>query len=280
MPEALPLINPRIIITRPLPGDPVRRFKDAGFENVWIYSLDQRLPRGQLLESIVGAHAVVCATLIDSDRASRQKQMIYLEGRSTQLRDDVVNYVSLMQPLGPRVRLPLVELAMPSLRHMKEDEYRSLMEDVEYLSRTDALIEPFEWVLGRVLRHHLEPGHTKDKKPGARTKRIAGSKDAVSRLLTQLARAGHGDPAMQEQAFAAGAQALGGDGWSMVDASQSTLPALDVAVDELTLLLATEKKTVLEASAAVIGADGKVTTTEGEMLRGIADVLECPMPVI
>jgi glyoxylate reductase len=59
MPEAMPLLNPRIIITRPLPGDPVHRFKDAGFKNVWIHDLDQRLPRAQLLEAIVGAHAVV-----------------------------------------------------------------------------------------------------------------------------------------------------------------------------------------------------------------------------
>ncbi|MCZ6837369.1 MAG: D-glycerate dehydrogenase [Planctomycetota bacterium] len=51
--------NPRIVITRPLPGDPVRRFHKAGFENTWIYAQDQRLPRAQLLEAIAGAHAIV-----------------------------------------------------------------------------------------------------------------------------------------------------------------------------------------------------------------------------
>ncbi|MHC4955382.1 MAG: M48 family metallopeptidase [Planctomycetota bacterium] len=246
-------------------------------------ALLERIPKRltDAVHTLVGAHGVVCATLIDTDRASRQKQLVYLEGRDAQLRDDVVNYVSLMQSLGPRVRLPLVELAMPTLRHMNESEYRRLMEDVDYLSRTDALIEPFEWVLGRVLHHHLEPGHTKEKKSRARQGKLADSRDAVARLLTQLARAGHGDPAMQDQAFAAGAAALGdGMDLAMVDPAQSTLPALDAAVDELTLLLATEKKRLLEACAAVIGADNQVTTTEGELLRGISDVFECPMPVI
>ena len=38
------------------------------------------------------------------------------------------------------------------------------------------------------------------------------------------------------------------------------------------------KKRVLEACAACIGANGLVTTEEGELLRAVADALDCPMP--
>jgi hypothetical protein len=38
------------------------------------------------------------------------------------------------------------------------------------------------------------------------------------------------------------------------------------------------KKSVLEACAACIAADVRVTVEEGELLRVIADALDCPMP--
>lgn len=59
MADASIALASRIVITRPLPGDPVARFEAAGFKNVWIYEHDRRLPREELLEAIVGAHAVV-----------------------------------------------------------------------------------------------------------------------------------------------------------------------------------------------------------------------------
>jgi len=231
------------------------------------------------VQTLAGARAVVCATLIDSDATSRQKQLMYLEGRGEPLRDDVVNYLSLMRSTGPRVRLPLVELAMPVLRHMNEGEYQQLMADVDYLVRADAIIDPFEWILGRVLRHHLAPKFDAERKPRKRTAHIAEKRAEVALLLTQISRAGHNDPAMQQAAFDAGAGVLDGE-WQMVAPAQTTLPALDAAVDALKLMLATEKKRVLEACAAAIAADREVTVTEGELLRGISDVLECPMPLL
>ncbi|MCP3904602.1 MAG: D-glycerate dehydrogenase [Planctomycetes bacterium] len=49
----------RVVITRPLPGDPVARLRDAGFENVWINPDDVRLERAPLLTAVAGARAVI-----------------------------------------------------------------------------------------------------------------------------------------------------------------------------------------------------------------------------
>lgn len=56
---ASPTRDDRIFITRPLPGDPVRRLADARFGNVWINPDDVRMARPDLLESIRGARAVL-----------------------------------------------------------------------------------------------------------------------------------------------------------------------------------------------------------------------------
>lgn len=60
----------RIVITRPLPGDPVERLRRAGFENIWINPRDQRLTRPELLNAVRGAHAVLATpadTLINAE---------------------------------------------------------------------------------------------------------------------------------------------------------------------------------------------------------------------
>ena len=56
------------------------------------------------------------------------------------------------------------------------------------------------------------------------------------------------------------------------------LPKVDRALDELVTASAPAKRLVLEACAATIGADGRVNVDEGELLRAIADSLDCPMP--
>lgn len=60
----------RIVITRPLPGDPVSQFAEAGFQNVWVNPIDERLARSALLDAIRGAAAVLATpadTLINTE---------------------------------------------------------------------------------------------------------------------------------------------------------------------------------------------------------------------
>jgi len=38
------------------------------------------------------------------------------------------------------------------------------------------------------------------------------------------------------------------------------------------------KRLVLEGAAAAIGHDGRMTIDEAELLRTVADALDCPMP--
>ena len=53
---------------------------------------------------------------------------------------------------------------------------------------------------------------------------------------------------------------------------------LDAALRTIDLASRPLKKQVLLACAAVIGADGRVTVEEGELLRAISDSIDCPMP--
>ena len=230
------------------------------------------------VQTVNGAHAVVLATLVDEDQKSRVAQMKYLGDRDPDLRDDVVNYAPMIAKAGDETRLTLIDLAMPTLRHMNQDEYERLKADVGYLSQTDRVIEPFEWVLGRILKHYLQPKFEKKEKARVSIHDISRVRTEMSQLLTQLARTGQAGDIAQSEAFDAGAKVLGDGQVAILPAEACTLPALDAAVDKLATLVAAGKKKVLEACAATIAADGSVTVHEGELLRGIADVLDCPMP--
>jgi len=235
-------------------------------------------PLKDAVQTVKGAHAVVLATLVDEARESRVQQMKYLEGRDADLRDDVVNYAPLVARAGAEARLTLIDLAVPTLRHMNGEEYAALKKDCDYLAATDKVIEPFEWVLGRILQHYLQPKFEQKKKPRVSIYDVSGVRTEMSQLLTQLARTGQAGETAQQEAFDAGAKALGDTRVAMLPPEACTLEALDKAVDGLTSLAAPEKRKVLEACAATIAADGSVTIHEGELLRGIADVLDCPMP--
>jgi len=273
----------RRVIEAAVLGEAVARVGRPGGEHLeHAQGLIDRIPAPlkDAVHTLHGARAVVCATLVDLDKESRDKQMRYLEEQGGKLRDDVVDYVPLVHRAGPEVRIPLIDLAIPVLRRMNRDEYDALMRDVDFLSRTDRMIEPFEWVLGRILRHHLEPQFTGRAAPSG-NQSLAALRGAIEALLSQLARSGQSEREAVERAFELGrARVADAGSLSLRPPQECTLEALDAAVDALARLAPLPKKAVLEACAATIGADGKVTLMESELLRGISDVLGCPMPPI
>ncbi len=60
----------RVVITRPLPADPLGRLARAGLDDVWVNPADERLGRPELLAAVRGAAAVIATpadTLINAE---------------------------------------------------------------------------------------------------------------------------------------------------------------------------------------------------------------------
>jgi hypothetical protein len=53
---------------------------------------------------------------------------------------------------------------------------------------------------------------------------------------------------------------------------------VDAALDRLAQAVPSVKKNVLLACAQTVAADGKVLEREAELLRAIAETLDCPIP--
>ena len=56
------------------------------------------------------------------------------------------------------------------------------------------------------------------------------------------------------------------------------LTEINTALDRLAQAVPQIKKNLLEACVRVVGADGVIQESEAELLRGIAETLDCPMP--
>ena len=67
-------------------------------------------------------------------------------------------------------------------------------------------------------------------------------------------------------------------GLLLLSANDCGVEQVSAALDRLTLAVPIIKKNLLEACARVAGADGVLLEAEAELLRAIADTLDCPMP--
>jgi len=65
---------------------------------------------------------------------------------------------------------------------------------------------------------------------------------------------------------------------TLLSREQCGLAAIDAALNRLAQAAPQIKKNLLDACIHVVGADGVIQEREAELLRAIADSLDCPIP--
>ncbi|MEX2171494.1 MAG: M48 family metallopeptidase [Pirellulales bacterium] len=227
-----------------------------------------------------GVRAVLYALLLDRDATIRERQYARLEQFSE---PDVVVLTRQLQPaifsIDVRSRLPLVDLALPTLRAISPAQYRDFDQCFRELVEADNRLGLFEWALAQILMRHLRPQFETVKPPQVRFYGLAKLGHPCSILLSTLAHSGHA-AALPESAFAAGAALLPETSLTLLPAHECGLGPLRTALAELVSCAPKLRVRLVGACAATICADDVATVEEAELLRGIADLLECPMPPI
>ena len=56
------------------------------------------------------------------------------------------------------------------------------------------------------------------------------------------------------------------------------MAALDAALDALARIKPASRERLMDAVVATLSHDGTIIPQEAELLRGVAEVLDCPMP--
>jgi Zn-dependent protease with chaperone function len=230
----------------------------------------------------LGAVATIYALLLD-DRQSEicARQLSYLAARADpRSNQETLRIEPLARRLNPEAKLPLVSMVLPALKRLSPGQLAAFRDDVMFLIKADDQVSLFEYAVHRLVLKRLLP--RLEQVPPAKLKydKLAQVLPACRSLLSTLAYSGARDDAQAARAFQVGVAKLGSsnDPLTLLPRDQTGLGALDRALDELASAAPLVKRSVLEACAACIGADGRVTVEEGELLRVISDALACPMP--
>ena len=226
-----------------------------------------------------GARAVIYAMLLDPDPGVRRVQLRHLEEHADEgVQQLLEELIGPMDDVAPEARLPLVDLTTPVLGELTASQYSEFRANVVALEQADAKVSLFEWVLGRMILRHLDPRFRKVETARVHYYSLARLERHCAVLLSALSHTGHDDPAAARFAFEQGRSRLDLPRLELLDRGHSDLEALDEALAVLETVAFRLKRSLLDACAACVSADRHVTIVEGELLRGIADALGCPMP--
>lgn len=226
-----------------------------------------------------GARALIYFLVLSTDPALRKQQLQYLMAHADPgAYRETVKLSLNIKTVENEFRLPLIDMALASLRQLSKKQYQLFKNNLDMLIKMDEKISLFEWVIQKIVLHHLdrvfEPKQRKRKKHLALSK----TQNSCAVLLSLLSHTGKQQGIDIQHAFDLANKELGNLDIQLIEKNALDLNTLNMALDELARLKPLEKPPLLKACAACITADQMITITESELFRAIADILDCPMP--
>lgn len=286
-----------------IPGMPGARTGDAGFATNAVlmgavlpnlgkptplhlrYAEELRSSFPEMVQSAahepLDATALVFAMLLSTHEALRTKQLTELARRTAPGVGEKASVLWLeVAPIASRARLPLVNLALPALRQLRPDEFEQFSQTLQWLIESDDHIETFEFVLQKIVRRHLASQSGETHPASIQYDTLKPLRRDCSVVLSALANVGSRNAGEIEKAFRAGAPHLGAntDKLQLLSRAECGLEQLDTALDRLALAAPQIKRKLIEACVQVVAADGLIQERQAELLRAIADTLDCPIP--
>jgi len=181
-----------------------------------------------------------------------------------------------IEKLNKRHRLPLIDLALPALKQLSEQEIESFLVTTNALIKSDRKVSLFEFVLLTIFKKHL------NKKSGKADKvKIYSFKSVTEELKLLLSLMGHASRQSQEKkqaAYEKGLLSFGVQADSILPVEQCKPKNITRVLNKLSQLSPLLKKSVIDACSDTVLDDGIIMPVEAELLRAISETLDCPMP--
>jgi len=181
-----------------------------------------------------------------------------------------------LSDLGSRLRLPVIDLALPTLKGLPAAQRKAILERLTTLTRADQRTTLFEWALVALARQQLDDQARRNRHTRFhRFRAVAGELQLVFSVMTWASGA------RDEQARTLFRQASHGllpEARTLLPLDQCSSQRLGQALDRLADLSPLLKGPVIDGLADLVLSDGKVQVSEAELLRAVAALMECPLP--
>ena len=228
------------------------------------------------------AVALIYALLLSDDASQRATQLAGLAGRAPKsVAEKTTALFPEVSQSATRARLPLVTLAIGALRELDAGQFSQFSQTLDWLIGSDGNVELFEFVLQKIVTRHLAPKFGLARASTVQFYTLKPLVPDCAVILSALANVGSEDTGEMRKAFADGAPFLRAPenaGLLLLPRGGCGVEQVSAALDRVTLAVPIIKKNLLEACIRVVGADGVIQEAEAELLRAIADTLDCPMP--
>ncbi|ROS01231.1 Zn-dependent protease with chaperone function [Sinobacterium caligoides] len=234
--------------------------------------------RHQLREPL-HACAFVYALLLDDNADLRQQQLNYIP------RANIVGLDTLALQLKPIInalpqasRLPLIETAMPALKCMSPEQYRTYKKVMLLLIRCDQQYTMLEWCLFQLVNHYMESEFNSKSQSKAKYKRADDVAEAFQTVLSVLAKQGHDDDNSAEQAFNRGASTAGLHNIKRQSLTNFQFEDFIKAANQLANCYPLLKPKLIKGFVDCARYDTIISADEQEIIAALSAVMDCPSP--
>ena len=223
------------------------------------------------------SRAVILAVLMGADIARSLPLLDLFDRADPALCREIRRLQTQVSGLGEGGRLPLIDLALPTLRQTSPGQQRDFLTALDLLTNTQKTLPLPIVILAILVRRRLTA--PVGQQPGG-IFAIAPLLPHAAVIFSALAHAGGREANETRQAFAVAVERLGVSLHQVpfLAADAIDAPRLFQALEVLTKASPGLARRLVEGCAWCVAADGQVTVQEAELLRTVCVSLGCPMP--
>ena len=232
------------------------------------------------------AIALVIAILLCEESGNPQEdsawKALLSESPIKGLEPMVKQQIELMSQINLANRLPLVEIAMPALKTLSENQYQDFKQLLQGVMDLDHHQSIFEQSVFQLVTRFLDVYFGLVKAPKVRYKKAKQIVMELQLILSTLAYYGHNssdaDKISMDLAFKRAVQSLDLNELQRIEADDSHQNLFRSATEKLLYCSEPLKQQVVSALVICVEHDGQVNEVEKELVLAIAATMNAPIP--
>jgi Zn-dependent protease with chaperone function/uncharacterized tellurite resistance protein B-like protein len=222
----------------------------------------------------VSARGLIFGLLLDRQYDLRKQQIALLSEHLTSADlSDLMEIITTTAELDAKLRLPVVELCLASLKQLSPDQHTAFLNCLNVLISADQKVSLMEWSIYRIVLHN-----TVINNKLMRNRQLSDLQPECQLLLSLLAYAGARSEQDAAASFAQAQKVLNFSNLTLLPRNSIKLGDADKALEQLNLTKPLQKPQLLKAMSECVLHDGQLSVAEAELFRAIADSLDCPIP--
>jgi Zn-dependent protease with chaperone function len=226
------------------------------------------------------AYALMLALRLQNETDIKIKQYAAVESNQLLL-NDIKRYARMTDTIDEKNVLPLIEMSIPALKSLSEQQYREFKKHLIKFIMADEQSDIREWLHFRLLSHYLDPHFNVNRKRKFERSYHAFTPvmSDVNIIISLVAHVGGKNDDEAEYSYLRATESLNLKNTSRVKYEDMTFAEINDALEKIDYLVPLLKSDFLNACAECIQRDNKITANEWGLLRVIAACIGCPMPI-